>query len=67
VINGGRNACGQRIAARPLRQATQLLASPTYKGHRNIVVISAGINNTNWVTVIKRVVLGNLRCLNLFP
>lgn len=67
MINGGRNACGQRIAARPLRQATQLLASPMYKGHRNVVVISAGINNTNWVTVIKRVVLGNLRCLNLFP
>ncbi len=67
VINGGRNACGQRIAKPPLKQATQLLASPTYKGHRNIVVISAGINNTNWITVIKRVVLGNLRCLNVIP
>jgi hypothetical protein len=54
VLQGGANACKASFGA-PITDAVTLLKQHAGSGVPNQVVISVGINNTNWVTVLEGV------------
>jgi lysophospholipase L1-like esterase len=53
VLDGGRTACGEQIPRAPIDDAVALLADRASRNVRgNKVVITAGINDTNWTAVL---------------
>jgi hypothetical protein len=52
VLAGGNNGCGQAVADVPITKAVELLTAHANAVKPNRVVISVGINNTNWVAVL---------------
>ena len=54
VVDGGKDACGRSSGYAPLTKAKQLLAAN--KNSWNRVVISAGINDTNWMDVAGKII-----------
>ncbi|HSX02188.1 MAG TPA: hypothetical protein VLI05_02615 [Candidatus Saccharimonadia bacterium] len=58
VLDGGKNACGQKISVAPLAAAQKALA--TSAGSWSRLVATGGINGTNWPSVVTKVVQQNL-------
>ena len=57
IISGGQNACGTNVPSSPLTAAEKLLR--TNAGSWNRLVMSADVDNTNWNSVIARIILND--------
>ena len=57
IIGGGRNACGTNVPSSPLTAAEKLLR--TNAGSWNRLVMSADVDDTNWNSVIARIILND--------